>query len=131
MRKLWLHAVVWSSDMPSGGGEPGMEGRATTPEDVRGLKGERDREVAGGADIGGKADPGHISGHVSYVFEGPERVTGMAGGGGGPVSLTEGGDTSVGPSSESGSDTGGPGGEQTDAASNTGGVGGYETNEGQ
>jgi hypothetical protein len=132
MRKLWLHAVVWSSETPLGGGAPGAgEGRRISPEEERGLGRERDREVEGGVDIGGRADPGSIRGDVSYVNEPPENIMGRVGGGGGPVSLTEGGDTSVGPSSEGGSDTGGPGGEQADAASNTGGVGGYLENEGQ
>jgi hypothetical protein len=127
MRKLWQHAVVWSSDMPLGGGAPGEgEGRAVTPDEVKGLGHEPMRQVEGGVNIGGVADPGRIRGNVSYVNEPPENVIGRGGGGGGPVPLTEGGDTSVGPSPEGGSDTGGPGGEQADAASNTGGVGSYD-----
>lgn len=133
MRKLWLHAVVWSDDDTLMGGGPSGQGSSgfVKPEQERGLGPERDREVEGGVDIGGRADPGTLSGNVSYVNEPPQNIVGKVGGGGGPVSLTEGGDYAVGPVSEGGADTGGPGGEQADAASNTGGAGGYLENEGQ
>ena len=106
-----------------GGGEPGegMEGRHTT-EETQGKGRPRSREVEGGVDIGGSADPGSIRGNVSYVNEPPDNIIGRVGGGGGPVSLVEGGDTSTGPASEGGSDTGGPGGEQAGGAANTGGT---------
>ncbi|MFN3431213.1 MAG: hypothetical protein ACK46X_14825 [Candidatus Sericytochromatia bacterium] len=113
------------SEFPSGGGEPGMSSdNRVTPEDERGLGRERSRSVEGGADIGGIADPGSISGHVSYVNEPPENLIGRVGGGGGVVPLTEGGDMSVGAVSEGGSDTGPSGGAQAGGAANTGGVGG-------
>ena len=123
MRKLWMGAMFWAREIPLGGGEAGHgEGREVTPEEERGLGRERVREAEGGASIGSQADPGTIRGDVSYVGEAPENITGRVGPGFGAVSLTEGGDMSTGNSSESGSDTGGPGGSQADGASNTGGV---------
>lgn len=120
-----LRGIFWMSEFPTGGGEPGMEtDRQITSDDERGLGRERSRGVEGGADIGGVADPGSISGSVSYVNEPPENIIGRVGGGGGAVPLTEGGDTSIGPASEGGSDTGPAGGAQAGGASNTGGVGG-------
>lgn len=124
MRMRWWDVRVWDSEMPTGGGEPGMGDRVTRPEDVKNLGPDRDREVQGGVDIGGGADPGDISGHVSYVNVPPDNIIGRVGGGGGAVSLVEGGDFSTGPASEGGSDTGPTGGEQAGGAANTGGVGG-------
>lgn len=124
MRMRWWDVRVWDSEMPSGGGEAGMGDRVTRLEDVKDLGPDRDREVQGGADIGGRADPGDISGKVSYVNEPPENIIGRVGGGGGPVSLVEGGDFSTGPASEAGSDTGPTGSEQAGGASNTGGTAG-------
>ena len=128
MRKLWMSAMFWAREIPLGGGAPGEgEGREVTPEEERGLGREAVRQMEGGASIGRQADPGTLRGDVSFVGEEPENVTGRVGRTFGAVPLTEGGDTSTGNASESGADTGGPGGSQADGASNTGGVGGYPT----